>query len=371
MVRAIPIAVAALLLATATARAHPAPFSYLDIRVEEDGLTGALVVHDFDVAHDLGIDPPGALLDPSVAQSYRDRLIALVDARLRLRVDGRPVAIHWGALEVVADRQSLSLALDARSPRPAVLAIDAAVFPYDPIHQTFVNVYEGSSLRLQAILHADRRSLDYYSGSIQGTWAIVQTFVPAGIEHILIGPDHVLFLVGLLLLGGSLWRLGTIVTAFTLGHSITLSLAALDLVNAPAHIVEPTIALSIVFVGADNLLIRKASPLVASGPPPAASPRDIRAWVAAVFGLVHGFGFASVLKTFGLPASALGWSLFSFNLGVEAGQLLIVVAVASAFAAVRRRSASAGDQLAVAGSVLVILAGSYWFVQRVFLTSAP
>jgi hydrogenase/urease accessory protein HupE len=165
----------------------------------------------------------------------------------------------------------------------------------------------------------------YYRGTTAGALAVMGTFIPSGIHHIMIGPDHILFLVGLLLLGGTLRRLVTIVTAFTIGHSITLSLAALDIVNLPAWLIEPAIALSIVVVGADNLLQGKEK------------GRDLRAWVAGAFGLVHGFGFANVLKEFGLPQEALGWSLFSFNVGVELGQLAIVLVVASALAFTRRR----------------------------------
>jgi hypothetical protein len=143
-----------------------------------------------------------------------------------------------------------------------------------------------------------------------------------------------------------------IVTAFTIGHSITLSLAALNWVTPPPSIIEPAIALSIVFVGADNLV--------------RGDGRDLRAWAALTFGLVHGFGFANVLREFGLPREALGWSLFSFNFGVEIGQLAVVLLVASVLTAIRRRSDVAGARVAIAGSVVVIAAGTYWFVQRVF-----
>jgi len=180
----------------------------------------------------------------------------------------------------------------------------------------------------------------------------MRTFTASGIHHILIGPDHILFLVGLLLLGGRWTALLKIVSFFTIGHSVTLSLAALNLVTPPATIIEPAIALSIVFVGADNLVRGEG--------------RDLRAWVALVFGLVHGFGFANVLREFGLPREALGWSLFSFNVGVEIGQIGIVLIVASLLEAVRRRSAFAGARVAMAGSVVVIAAGAYWFVERVF-----
>jgi hypothetical protein len=94
--------------------------------------------------------------------------------------------------------------------------------------------------------------------------------------------------------------------------------------------------------------------------------RDLRAWVALVFGLVHGFGFANVLREFGLPREALGWSLFSFNLGVEIGQVGIVLLVATILEAIRRRNSILGARVVTAGSIVVIAAGSYWFVQRVF-----
>jgi hydrogenase/urease accessory protein HupE len=217
-------------------------------------------------------------------------------------------------------------------------------------------VYEGDALRHQAILDARHTTFTYYAGSWQGVGAVLATFLPAGAYHIAIGPDHLLFLVGLLLLGGTLARLAGIVTAFTVGHTVTLSVAALGLYAPPAALVEPLIALSIVLVGVDNLLVGDG----------AAGSRDLRPWMAGIFGLVHGFGFASVLREFGLPREALGWSLFGFNLGVEAGQLAFVLPVAAALAWIRHRSPLVGARLAMVGSGVVALAGAYWFVQRVF-----
>jgi hypothetical protein len=202
------------------------------------------------------------------------------------------------------------------------------------------------------IFNADTGEHTYYLGTTQGAIEVMKTFVLSGIHHILIGRDHILFLIGLLLLGGTWGALVRIVTAFTIGHSITLSLAALNYVTPPATIIEPAIALSIVFVGADNLV--------------RGDGKDLRPWAALTFGLVHGFGFANVLREFGLPQGALGWSLFSFNVGVEIGQLGIVLVVASMLAAIRRRSQTMGYRVAFAGSIVVIAAGTYWFVQRVF-----
>ena len=106
-------------------------------------------------------------------------------------------------------------------------------------------------------------------------------------------------------------------------------------------------------VGIDNLMVGKSN-------------WDVRAWIAFFFGLVHGFGFASVLREFGLPRRALGWSLFSFNFGVEIGQVCIVVVVASLLAALRSRNKKLSERVTSVGSVIVILAGSFWFIQRVF-----
>ena len=362
MTTAIRSAVAVLcLLVGRDALAHPAPFSYLDLHLDAGGVTGTLVVHDLDAAHDLKVASADSLLDPAVANGYRDALVALLTPRLGLVFDGQPVAVTWGTLDVVPERQSLRLAFTVAGARPGRVSIRAYLFPHDPIHQTFVNVYEDTALRHQAILDATRQTADYYSGSVQGRMSIVRTFVASGVEHILIGPDHILFLIGLLLLGGTFRRLALIVTAFTIGHSITLSLAALDLLSPPSQFIEPLIALTIVVVGADNVLVLRAGDR-------SREATDIRAWLAAGFGLIHGFGFAYVLKEFGLPQAALGWSLFAFNLGVELGQLLIVAVVAGGLLVVRRQSAAAAHWVALAGSFAVILAGAYWFVERVFLT---
>jgi hydrogenase/urease accessory protein HupE len=229
-------------------------------------------------------------------------------------------------------------------------------FPYDPNHQTFLNIYEGGGLTHQEILDRHHPDFEYYAGTRHGIAAVMEKFIPAGVRHIMIGPDHILFIIGLLLLGGGILRLVKIVSAFTVAHSVTLTLAALDLLNPPARIIEPAIALSIIYVGADNLIAGKEG-------------RDLRAWIALFFGFIHGFGFANVLKEFGLPRQALGWSLFSFNFGVEIGQILIVVGVGFLLASIRDRNPILARRIVLAGSAAVILAGGYWFVQRVFLHS--
>jgi hydrogenase/urease accessory protein HupE len=351
--------VVAIVVVLACARltwAHPVPFSYVDIRLGHGTVDLTLVAHIVDVAHDLDLPAADVLLDPRVVKQQARAMAALLQPRLALSVDGRDLGRgDWPTPEVLPERQSLrwhvqyAVGADAGS-----VGIRASLFPYQPEHQTFVNVYEGDTLAFQAILDQGHPAIEYFTGIGGGALAVVRRFIPSGIHHILIGPDHLLFLLGLLLPGGSVRRLLLIVTAFTLAHSLTLSLAALNLVTPPARLIEPAIALSIVYVGADNLLSRGG--------------RDVRAWIALGFGLIHGFGFANVLREMHLPARALGWSLFSFNVGVEIGQLLVVVVIASALAALRSRNETTSRRLVRAGSIGVVAAGTFWFVQRVFFS---
>lgn len=351
---AIVLASMVLLLFCLPAQAHPVPFSYLDLHLEEDRIDGVLTVHAIDVAHELQTDEPALLLDQSVLTAQYSRIAAILADRLDIG-DGVLPPVVWQAIAPDTGDDAVRMTFTIPTAPPPALEVAAALFPYDPRHQTFVNVYEAGTLRQQWIVGEGSGSRTHFAGTTAGVLAVFGTFVPAGVHHILIGPDHILFVIGLILLGGTWRRLALIVTAFTIGHSMTLSLAALDIVMVPAQLIEPLIALSIVVVGADNLL-RGAEP---------EKSRDLRAMLALVFGLIHGFGFAYVLREFGLPDAQLAWSLFAFNLGVEIGQLAIVLVVAGLLHQLRRRSAKAARQVATIGSLAVIAAGAYWFVDRV------
>jgi len=178
-------------------------------------------------------------------------------------------------------------------------------------------------------------------------------FFLLGIEHILTGYDHLLFLLALILRGGNIWSLLKIITAFTLAHSITLALAALNIVTLPDRLVEATIALSIAYVAAENLFMRKAA--------------SHRWTVSFLFGLVHGFGFSNVLRELGLPQDGLLWSLLGFNLGVECGQAIAVLAVVPLLLWLRKFK---WEPRAVAATSIIVLAvGLALFVERAVLAS--
>ena len=174
-------------------------------------------------------------------------------------------------------------------------------------------------------------------------------FFVLGVEHILTGWDHLLFLAALLIGAASLWRVLAIVTAFTVAHSVTLALSVLQLVEIPASIIEPAIAASIVWVALENLLAPEAL---------------ARRWlVSLAFGLVHGFGFAGALSEIGLSGWPLARALIGFNVGVETGQAAAVLLLAPLFAWLARLPQA--RRYASALSALLAIAGAAWFVERV------
>jgi HupE / UreJ protein len=179
----------------------------------------------------------------------------------------------------------------------------------------------------------------------------VASFVRLGVEHILTGWDHLLFLLVLLLRGGGWLSLVKIITAFTVAHSVTLALAVLEVVAMPDRLVEAVIALSIAAVAAENLFLR---PVVS------------RRWlVSFAFGLVHGFGFSSVLRDIGLPAQGLVLSLLGFNVGVELGQALVVALALPALALLR--STRWEVRVTRSASLATLLVGAVLFVERALL----
>ena len=342
----------ALALLMARAFAHDEPTSFLDFRPGPDGIAATLIASATDFAHDLPAIEPGMLLDPAVATAQRAALAEIVQSRLQLSADGTPLIAELRTITPAPGKRDLHLEFHYAWPAPpAAFTVQCRLFPYDPRHRTFLNIYENGQLQRQEIFEREARAIEYRTGSQQGVGAVVRQFVIEGMHHIFIGPDHILFVVGLLLLGGGMGRLLQIVTAFTIAHSITLGLATFGLVNPPAALVEPAIALSIVFVGAHAFFGKQR--------------HDPRLLFAFCFGLIHGFGFASVLQEMVLPRHALGWSLFAFNGGVEIGQACIVLLVVPILALIRRGSPLAGERVTAAGALGVTAAGAFWFFQRV------
>ncbi len=348
------IAITLLAAGASCAFAHSEPYSHIDIRLEAGRAHGKVMAHMIDLAHEGRLEKPGRLLDRDYAEQNLATLHKVLNSRVLSKFNGAPIRPRWQSFQVVADRKSLTF--DWSVPLAGAVAkveVLGPLFPYDPPHETYLNIYENGVIRHQNLLDKTKRSASYYSGSTQGRIEVVREFAIQGIHHIFIGPDHILFIIGLLLPGGGITRLLTIITAFTIAHSLTLVLATLQIINFPAAIAEPAIALSIVFVGIENLFAQRRR------------RGDRRVILAFGFGLIHGFGFASVLADFGLPEGALGWSLAAFNVGVEIGQACIVFVVAPSLLALTSRNPIVARRVIYLGAISIIVAGGYWFVERV------
>lgn len=344
-------ALVVLLLAGRTG-AHSQPYSWIDLVVGPDSLRGEVTAHVVDLAHEIALADPDELLDPLARRTHEAALRAALARRLDLRGDGERLRASLGELEPVVGKQALRARFSMARPQAAQLEIRGPLFDWEATHETYVNLRANGRLEVQDLLDRTHRTARWNTGMRRDAWRVAVRFVREGVHHIFIGPDHILFIVGLLLLGGSLGRLTRIVTSFTLAHSITLAVATLGWLQPPARVIEPLIALSIVVVGIENLQAEGGG-------------RDLRAALAFGFGLVHGFGFASVLRELSLPADALGAALLSFNVGVEAGQMAIVLTVAPLLALLRARQPAWTPWVLRVGSFGVIAAGAYWFVERV------
>lgn len=276
--------------------------------------------------------------------------------RVKLRLDGTNFAPTTTKLlrDDPNDLLTWQATLDKSIETPEVLA---RLYPEDASSKLVVSVFRDGQSQLETLLDAEHPALELHTNALpESRWQVFLRFVREGVTHIFGGLDHVCFVLGLLLLGGGLKTLLKTVTAFTLAHSITLTVAALGLWNPSPRLVEPLIALSIVAIAAENL--RKLSPS-------SRSRRGARGEVFAFgFGLIHGFGFAGALAEVGLPKDALGVALAAFNGGVELGQATIVIAVAPALAKLADDKPGLHQRLLKIASLGIGLAGLYWFVTR-------
>lgn len=250
------------------------------------------------------------------------------------------------------DPNSVHFLFEFSSPKATDLRISAAVLAnLSRGHKQFCSVYaENNNVLSERMLTADATDLTIDLGSTFAGNTSTFGFVLLGIEHILTGYDHLAFLLALLLAGDSLRRNAKIITSFTVAHSLTLALATLGLVTVPPAIVEPIIAASVVFVGLENLFSRRIA---------------ARWLVTFCFGLVHGLGFASALRELGIGGLGVRAAipLVSFNVGVELAQIAIASLVLPLVWKLKQRPAFTLRHVP-ALSLLITLAGVYWFVAR-------
>jgi HupE / UreJ protein len=351
------ICVLLLVCAALPAKAHQPSVSIAELDVRGDRVLGRLRFAAADLGTLIhleqgragsytqsGVD---AVLPALVALTLADYSLATPDGPCRLDPAAR-AEVEGGDGIVVSGSWSCPKPVEALRARVGFLE----VFGAGHVHLAKIS-FAGDQVS-QRVVEADLPEFEVDRRI--GFWAAARRFLQLGVEHIFTGYDHIAFLVGLLLLGGSFKELVQIVTAFTVAHSITLALATLAIVNPTPRLVEPLIAASIVYVAAENLwALRRGT---------RASALRHRWVLTFVFGLVHGFGFASVLRELHLPRSGLAAALVTFNLGVEIGQVCIVALAVPLFALLRRTRWFEPLGIRVC-SLAVGCLGLTWFVERI------
>ncbi len=368
------LAMALAVLAGGAAQAHKPSDSYLSVTVADGQISGRwdIALRDLDFAIGLDADGDGNITWGEV-RAQHGAIAAYAAARLNLQADGVdcPIAIGPQLVDEHTDGAYTVMPLRFACPKaqtagaPAAITLRYTLFAdIDPQHRGLLNLSAGGATR--TALFGPQAAQQTFTLAETSRWKQLLDYAQEGVWHIWVGFDHILFLLSLLLpavgvwagrrwlpvdrFSQALWDVLRIVTAFTVAHSITLSLATLGLVSLPSRLVESSIAASVVLAALNNVWP------VFHG----------RRWmVAFAFGLIHGFGFASVLVDLGLPQGALALALLGFNLGVEGGQLAIVAAFLLLAYPVRR-SAFYRRVVLLGGSLLIAAVAAAWLVERAF-----
>jgi hypothetical protein len=364
---------AALVLHTA-AWAHKPSDSYLTLRASADNADIAvrwdIALRDLDYVLQLDRDGNGELTWGEVRQRGDD-IARYAASHLELSSGEKSCPVESNGplmLDKHSDGTYAVLTLTARcdSLLGNLKARYSLLFDVDPSHRGLVQWVAPGSDAAQALVFGTESAEQKLALQPPEAWQTLRQYIAEGVWHIWIGFDHILFLLALLLPSVLVRRPGgwqpvndqrgaaievfKVVTAFTLAHSITLSLAALQVITLPSRLVESVIAASVVLAALNNLL----------------GTIERKRWVLAfIFGLIHGFGFAAVLADLGLPQGALVLALVGFNVGVEIGQLAIVAAFLPLAFGLRKTQFYRVGVL-TSGSIVVTLIASWWFIERAF-----
>jgi hypothetical protein len=351
------------------ASAHVSSTGFLVVHADGSVLTGSMevAVRDAELAVGVDSDADGKVTWGEL-RAAAPKLQQYIQDHLQIESGKADCTLHFEPLQVNARVDGNYAWLPFIAQCPAVVREVGIRYSLmqgiDPAHRALLTLISG--VDAQTAVLGGKQPEQIFTLGASSRWRAANEYLQAGIWHIWSGIDHLLFLLSLLLPAVLLRRQGhwepvpavrpafisilKVVTAFTLAHSITLSLAALDIVRLPSRLTESVIAASIIVAALNNIF-----PIVT----------DSRARIAFLFGLLHGFGFASVLADMGLPHGARLISLVSFNLGIEVGQLAVVMGVMPLVYVLRggtfyRRAVMPWGSAAIAGIALV------WLVQRAF-----
>ena len=347
MIRVALLAVVLAHLGAAPAAGHPANVAHARVSMGDAEVRIALSLNLFELDLVLSLDRDlNGRVDAHELEARRGDIGDYLRGAVGVSVSGREMEARLVALEPGRSsdgRTVVDATLVFRSERPLhdVAVRCAPLTELGADHTTLA--------RIEA--HGQIREFVFRRGAVYraqpGALATALQYLQLGVGHIIVGYDHIAFLLALLLSGASIAAVVKIVTAFTAAHSLTLALAVLDVVRLDPRLVEAGIALSIVYVAAENLFTAR---------------RAGRWLVSFLFGLVHGFGFAEALQELALPPAALATSLVAFNLGVELAQVAIVAAAVPLLAALTHTRLHV--PLTRLASIILLSIGLVWLYQR-------
>lgn len=355
----LPLLILSLLACPGLANAHTGTRTSLRVRRDGQEVTVRVEAANRELGDVLGLNDGDVEASRAQIDAAAARVFAMWSRALSVRATGKRCTPRDGGLQAGmrgSDYTTAQTLVFTCAGRTALELRYAWYFDRDPLHQAFVRARAPSG-RLDAfLLDAEHRA---HALDLEPTAADnIVDFGRSGIEHIFTGYDHIAFLLALLLMAGlkvgeqglrpGLAYAAKVVTGFTLGHSVTLVLAAVGILHPPSRVIESAIAASILFVAVENILAKHPRP---------------RALMTAGFGLIHGFGFAGVLAEQGLPREGLILSLVSFNVGIELGQLVIVVLLVLPLALSARRTWFRPAML-VPGSLVIAAFGAIWLAER-------
>ncbi len=360
------IVIAVLLIYLKISFAHPPGLSSADITLKADALETKITfsIQDIEAFVPMDRDQDAEVTDLE-RDAVKPAIAKLIAEQFKIKLDGVAIKPSTSGQVAFDDKNNAAVTLQFATTPAKTIAIESSFltkFPGD--HKQYLSIKDRTGREIgKKMLTPNAQmliaNLDNDKAEIPPEAQTTSTFgdfLKLGIEHILTGYDHLLFLFSLLVITRNFWPALKIITFFTLAHSITLALAGMNIVNAPSNVVEPLIAATIVYVGLENI-IRKDKVTT-----------NQRCILTFFFGLIHGFGFAGVLQEMNISSIETGIlvPLFSFNLGVELGQIAVASIVLPLIWWLHKKE-KIEHFLVPVGSILTCLAGGYWLLERTIL----
>jgi hydrogenase/urease accessory protein HupE len=345
--------------------AHPPGLSSADLTIKPNGLDAKITfaVQDIEAFVPMDSDGDAEVTDDELGKATH-RIVRFVNSELTILIDGKETQATLASKVNFDNQNNTTVELQYLGKPLTSIGIQSKLLSKLPTdHKQYVTIRDAAGRELgKKLLTQKSNTLEINlknnaaSAAENHPTSTFIDFLKLGVEHILTGYDHLLFLFSLLVVTRSFWPAIKIITFFTIAHSITLALAGMNIVDISSRIVEPLIAATIVYVGLENI-VRKDKVTTKQ-----------RCILTFFFGLIHGFGFAGVLREMGISSIETGIlvPLFSFNLGVELGQITVASIVLPLIWWLHGKE-KISKYLVPVGSVLTCLAGGYWLLERTIL----